>query len=45
MRKRPIPQQNDYALQLLARVCKADLTPSTALDLEGLTARSTADAA
>jgi nicotinamidase-related amidase len=38
-------EQNDYALQLMARVCKADITPSTLLDLDGLAARSTADAA
>jgi nicotinamidase-related amidase len=36
--------QNDYALQLMARVCKADIRPSTELDLERL-ASPPADAA
>jgi nicotinamidase-related amidase len=38
-------EQNDYALKLMARVCKADITPSTALDLARLAGGHTADAA
>lgn len=37
-------EQNDYALALMARVCKADTTPSTELDLDALTARGPAAA-
>lgn len=29
-------EQNDHALKLLERVCKADVTPSADLDLEGM---------
>lgn len=32
-------EQNDYALQLMERVCKADIMPSTELDLESLASR------
>jgi hypothetical protein len=28
--------QNTYALELMARVCKADITPSAELDLDAL---------
>ena len=37
-------EQNDHALQLMARVCKADISPSTELDLAGLVSTA-ADAA
>ena len=37
-------EQNDYALALMARVCKADTSPSTELDLDALAARDTAAA-
>ena len=37
-------EQNDYALQLMARVCKADITPSSDLDLDALASKSTAAA-
>lgn len=38
-------EQNDYALKLMERVCKADITPSADLDLNGITSAKTADAA
>jgi nicotinamidase-related amidase len=38
-------EQNDYALKLMERVCKADITPSSALDLESLPGGDAADAA
>ena len=38
-------EQNDQALRLMARVCKADITPSVELDLEELAASKSADAA
>ena len=38
-------QQNDYALKLMERVCKADITPSTELDLDAIVNAKTAGAA
>ena len=38
-------EQNDYALALMARVCKADISPSNSLDLGELASRPGADAA
>jgi nicotinamidase-related amidase len=38
-------EQNDYALRLMARVCKADITPSTQLDVRALAGGSERDAA
>lgn len=38
-------QQNDYALQLMERVCKADISPSSELDLGQLVSQPGADAA
>jgi nicotinamidase-related amidase len=35
-------EQNDYALALMARVCKADTRPSTELDLAALAAQGSA---
>jgi hypothetical protein len=38
-------EQNDYALQLMARVCKADISSSSELDLGRLASQPSADAA
>lgn len=38
-------EQNDYALKLMERVCKADITPSTGLDLDAIVNAKTAGAA
>ena len=38
-------EQNDYALQLMARVCKADTSSSSELDLGRLASQPSADAA
>lgn len=38
-------EQNDYALRLMARVCKADVTPSANLDLQRLASAPVAGAA
>jgi nicotinamidase-related amidase len=38
-------EQNQIALQLMARVCKADIRPSAELDLEALAASASEDAA
>jgi nicotinamidase-related amidase len=38
-------EQNEIALQLMARVCKADIRPSAELDLEALAASASEDAA
>ena len=38
-------EQNEIALQLMARVCKADIRPSVELDLEALAASTSEDAA
>jgi nicotinamidase-related amidase len=35
-------EQNDHALQLMARVCKADIRPSADLDLDALASKSAA---
>lgn len=38
-------EQNDYALRLMERVCKADIRPSTDLDLDAIASRRAVDAA